>query len=217
MNSPDCPEAISPNSSDILNVEDRATILELPPGSLIVSHENDAARVYIREDPVRYSRYPRHCAAQLRIMTWDCQPVLLAALLVRLGRSNVTTFHRWLNASDNADLRILQAFADQPRIDIELLTEGAARLFTISNTARVVCRDTLEQIRRRRTWTPEQFGMACAAVDRLYPTAHAAWWAHGDAHVLGKAARTMPRRRARSRIAPPSDPMQPSRERGIDF
>ncbi len=193
------------DSSDIWIVTEPDAILELPPGSLLVSHENDVARVRIREDPVRFSRYPRRCAAGLRVTTWDCHPVLLVALLVRIGRSNVTTFHRWLNASDNADLRILQALADQARVEIEVVTEGATRLLSTVNPARVVCRETLEQIRRRRTWTPQQFTVACAAVDRLYPTAYAAWWAHGNAHDLWHA----PRRRARARRSERSDATEP--------
>lgn len=155
----------------------RSAVLSLSPGTLYVGVDRTQIELVVREDGFRIGRYPRQCAVDMKLAAWTRDSVLPAALLVRLGKSNLTTFHRWINAVQNGDLRILQALTRADTLEVRLIWEAGERVFPWRNALQQAACTLISRVQEMRPWTPENFERERRLIDHELPTAHAAWWA----------------------------------------
>lgn len=160
---------------------ERSAILAQPPGTFVVGVSRTTLDLVVREDGFRLARYPRQCSVDMKLSTWQRGNVVLAALMARLGKSNLTTFHRWINATVNIDLRILQALTRQETLEIEVIWDAGSRTFPWRNTLQAAARALISQSQNGKPWTAEDFERERRLIDHDLPTAHAAWWAETSA------------------------------------
>lgn len=149
------------------------SVLFLLPGTLIALPIEDRAMLFLREDQWGLKKYADRCPAELRMCTWDIDAVLLIVFLLRLARTDLTTFEFWIDAGSPGGVRVLQDLAAQPRIDVHLVTDRIARSFRLRNVVRSHVQDLLNVVRSRNAWRPEQFDAVRARICQLYPPPHA--------------------------------------------
>lgn len=147
---------------------------------VITAHDTDAV-VYIRDDDWGMRNYPRQCPAELRIGTWDVNNAMAAVLLVRLARSDLTTFESWMNAADPNIVRVLQCLASQSQIDIHVVADSEVRSLRAANKLQFDASQIINAIRSRDAWSDADFQAACSRIAQLYPTPHALWRACPEA------------------------------------
>ncbi len=152
------------------------SVLSLLPGTLIALPIEDRAMLFLREDQWGLKKYADRCPAELRMCTWDIDAVVLIVFLLRLARTDLTTFEFWIDAGSPGGVRVLQDLAAQPRIDVHLVTDRIARSFRLRNVVRSHVQDLLNVVRSRNAWRPEQFDAVRARICQLYPTPHTLWW-----------------------------------------
>lgn len=155
----------------------RSALLAAAPGTFYVGVAGTQIELVVREDGVRIERYPRQCAVDMKLAVWLCESVLPVALLVRLGKSNLTTFHRWINATQSGDLRILQALTRMDTLEVRLIWEAGERVFPWRNGLQHAARTLISRVQGVRPWTAADFERERRRIDHELPTAHAAWWA----------------------------------------
>ncbi|MBL8879131.1 MAG: hypothetical protein JNG88_08430 [Phycisphaerales bacterium] len=155
---------------------DRTAILAQPPGTFVVTVNRTALEIVVREDGFRLARYPRQCSVDMKLSAWQRGNVVLGALMARLGKSNLTTFHRWINAATNTDQRILQALTRQESLEIQVIWDAGSRTFPWRNTLQAAARALISQSQSGKPWTPADFERERRLIDHELPTAHAAWW-----------------------------------------
>jgi hypothetical protein len=152
------------------------SIRTLSTGRLVAVPVETDVVFYLREDDFGMKKYPRNCPVEMRLGTWQIDKVLTAVLLVRLARTDLTTFEFWLNAGDPTGVRTLQCLAAQAQIDVHVVADKDIRSLRINNPIRVDASRMVNTIRGRNAWTEDDFQQACARVSQLYPTPHAMWW-----------------------------------------
>jgi len=153
-----------------------ASVRAINPVRLVAEIVDDRLLLFLREDEWGLRKYVGACPGELRLCVWDFEPVLAVVLLLRLARTDLTTFEYWIDAGSPAGVRILQGLAEQPRVDAHIVTAAVARSVRVQNTVRRAALDILDTIRQRRAWTPEDFAAARRRICQLYPTAAALWW-----------------------------------------
>ena len=157
------------------------SILSLPPGRMVATPIDTNVVFYIREEDWGMRKYPRQCPVELQLGTWEIDNVCAAVLLVRLARSDATTFESWVNAGDPNGVRTLQCLASQARVEVHIVPDTDVRSLRVPNSLRVDASYLVNTIRSRDAWAPEAFQRACARVSQLYPTPHSLWWACQEA------------------------------------
>lgn len=151
-------------------------IRTLRPGRLVAAPIDTDVVLYLREEDWGMKKYPRLCPVELRLGTWEIDKVLAVVLLLRLARTDLTTFETWINAGDPNGVRALQCLAGQSNIDVHIVADKQTRSLRAANHLRIDASMIINTIRGRNAWSPEEFQRACARVSRLYPTPHALWW-----------------------------------------
>ncbi len=165
------------------------TVLARPPGSLIPYARENQAVVFIREDEWGLRKYPAKCAVDVQLARWKVDRVLVFVVLVRLARSDVTTFESWANVADPTVLRLFQKLAAQSRLDVHIVTDRIARTFSLDNPLGIAASQLVAEVRRRRAWTLQEFERAQQRLCTLYPSPQALWWACQEALLAEQAAR----------------------------
>jgi hypothetical protein len=152
-------------------------VLSQPRGSLVAVLDGSGVVLYLREDEWGLRKYPyRECPAELRLGTWEVDPVLLVALMVRLDRNDGLTFDYLINAGEPSGVRLVQNLNGQKYIELCLATDTVVRTFRIKNSFRDAAGQVVNNIRTRPAWSREEFQQASARLSQLYPTPHALWW-----------------------------------------
>lgn len=151
-------------------------IKALPPGRLVALPVDTDVVLYLREEDFGMKRYPRQCPVELRLGTWQIDKVLAAVLLLRLARTDLTTFEFWLNAGEPTGVRTLQCLAAQAFVDVHVVADKEVRSLRVNNPLRVDASQIVNTIRGHNAWSLEDFQRACARISALYPTPHALWW-----------------------------------------
>lgn len=155
-----------------------ASVLAKPRGSLVAVATGPEVVLYLRDDAFGLKRYPSQgCTVDLRLGTWELDRVTLAALILRLARSDATTFDHHLDVSTPPAVRLLQCLVGQNQIDIHIVTETIARSFRIANPVRLEAGYLVNRLRSLPAWSPDEYRQALVRLTKLYPTAHALWWA----------------------------------------
>lgn len=152
------------------------SVRSLAPGRLVAIPVDTDVVLYLREQDWGMKKYPRQCPVELRLGTWEIDDVLAVVLLLRLARTDLTTFECWINAGDPNGVRTLQCLAGQAQLDIHVVADKEVRSLRASNHMRVDASIIINNIRGRNAWSPEDFQRTCARVSSLYPTPHALWW-----------------------------------------
>jgi hypothetical protein len=153
------------------------SIRALAPGRLIITPIDSDAVIYLREEDWGMKKYPRQCPAELRLGTWEIDGVMTTVVLLRLARSDLTTFEFWLNAGDPNGVRTLQCLGSQTQVDVHIVADRMNRSLRVANVLRFDASMIVNRIRGRNAWPPEDFQAACSRVAQLYPTPYALWWA----------------------------------------
>jgi len=166
-----------------------AFMLERPPGLLIPYARENTVALFIREDEFGLRKYPPQCAADAQLGRWKIDRVLLFVVLVRLGRSDLTTYESWANVADPSVLRLFQKLAAQNRLDVHIVTDHIARTFSLDNPLRSAAAQLVAEVRRRHAWAPEEFERAQARLCTLYPSPPALWWACQEAALAEQSVR----------------------------
>lgn len=151
-----------------------------PRPSLAVITTRTEVSLFLCEDEWVLKKYPRDCPLDLRLGSWDIDNVLLVVLLLRVARSDDTTFDCWIDVGNPNGLRILQNLAAQHDIDLHMAADEVARSVRLPNRARLDAIRLVEKVRTHTGWPPEDFARALARLNRLYPTPHATWWASAE-------------------------------------
>ncbi len=169
-----------------------ASIYRERPGTCLTILDRTRLAIVIREDAFRLAHYPRDCPVELRLPVWSRPPVTLAALLLRVARSDLHTFDRWLDGAQAADQRMIQALSRQDSLEVAAVAEREKRAFTVQNTLQAATATLLEVVRAEGSWTREQFSAGRAEIERLYPSASALWWA--ETEIAPRAGQATARR-----------------------
>lgn len=159
-----------------MGIEVPPSVLDKRPGTLVLITADPEVLLFLREDEWGLMKYPAKCPVELRMGTWDVDQVLLVVLLVRLARSDLTTYEAWINVGDPLGVRTLQCLAPQPKIDLHVVTDRIVRSLRVLNPLRLQASELIHTIRNRNAWTPEQFEAAQLRLSRLHPTPSALWW-----------------------------------------
>lgn len=160
----------------------RSALLSQAPGTFYVGVNRTQLELVVREDGFRLARYPRHCTVDMKLASWQRGNVVLIALMARLGKSNLTTFHRWINAVTQSDLMILQAIMRQDSLDIQVIWDAGERVFQWRNTLQSAVRNLISQVQGTKPWSLDDFDRERRLIDHELPTAHAAWWAAAESN-----------------------------------
>lgn len=151
----------------------------LPAGRLIAHPVDNRVVLYLREEDFGMRRYPPKCPTELRLAVWEMDHILVIVLLLRLARTDLTTFECWIHAGEPRGVRTLQCLADQEQVDIQIVADREQRWLRAANRVRKEAAQLVETIRGRDAWEESDFQNACARVAKLYPTSHALWWSAG--------------------------------------
>lgn len=152
------------------------SVLKLPRGALAATLIDPHVVLFLREEEWGLKKYPAHCPVEVRLGTWELEPVILVALLLRLARSDATTFETWINIGEPLGVRTLQHLERQATIDVHVVTDRIARSLRAAGTFRASASDLVRTIRAREAWTQAQFANAQKQLTKRYPTASALWW-----------------------------------------
>lgn len=155
-----------------------AHVRKQPAGRLTVASADSDVVLYLREDDWGMKKYPRQCPGQLRMCHWDMDGVLAVAVLLRLARSDATTFEHWINPADTVSVRTLQCFAGQTHVDVHIVADSEVRSLRLPNSLLVPASTLVNDIRRRQAWTSGDFRRVCGRLAKLYPTPAALWKTH---------------------------------------
>lgn len=153
-----------------------ALVHQQPAGRLLVAAVDADVVLYLREDDWGMKKYPRHCPGQLRMGSWDRDGVLAVAVLLRLARSDATTFEHWINPADAAAVRTLQCLAGQTQVDVHVVADSEVRSLRLANPLLLPASRIVNNIRHRQAWTEDDFQRLCARIAQLYPTPASLWW-----------------------------------------
>jgi hypothetical protein len=154
------------------------SILAKPVECMVVRPTAHALQVFIREDPVRLGDYPRPCSVDIRLPSWDCQPVIAVALLVSVARRWRLTCQTWINPARLEGIRVLNNLSNEGRIYVHIVTNHVARMIRAPNVVKRDAKRLLAQLSmRERHWSGEAFDEACRQIDTLYPTPARLWHA----------------------------------------
>lgn len=159
-----------------MRVEVPEVIFALPPGRLMAMARDAQVVLFLREDEWGMKKYPQRCPADLRIGTWDVDDVLLVVLLLRLMRTDLTTFEYWINICESSGVRLLQDLSAQAQIAAQVVTDCTVRSLRMMNTLRAGAAALVETAGRRNAWSPEEFARVRDRIWQLHPTAGALWW-----------------------------------------
>jgi hypothetical protein len=155
-------------------------IYERPPGSLTATLIEPDVVLFLRETEFGLRKYPVACPIELRIGTWEIEQVILVTLLLRLSRSDATTYEAWINVGDPLGVRMLQKLKPQPKVGVHFVTDKLARTLRVANPMRVSASGLVHVLRKHHAWTPDQFTAAQRRLSTLYPTAADLWWRCDD-------------------------------------
>lgn len=162
-------------------VEIPDSVLKKPRGTLCPVQLGSEVIIFLREDDWGLRNYPlRDCAVDVRLGVWNVEGVMLAALVVRLARSDKTTFDHQFDLSEPESVRLLQCLAVQPHLDVHIITTGVSRTFRINNVIQFDASYIVDKVRSKRDWTPEVYRSAMNRLNTLYPTPSAMWRNCGD-------------------------------------
>jgi hypothetical protein len=153
-----------------------ADVFAKSPATLVIVSEPTEVTLFLCEDEWGLKKYPRDCPAELRLGSWEIDQVLLVGLLLRLARSDATTFDCWIDAGNPAGVRTLQNLAAQGCINVHVVTHEVARSLRLENPVREDAALLVNRLRSREAWSPEDFQHALARLNKLYPTPQALWW-----------------------------------------
>lgn len=152
-------------------------VLRRPVGTLTVAVPTSRAIFYVHEDDWGMRKYPRDCPAALRIGTWEVDRVLLVGMVLRLARSDLTTYDTWINIGDANGVRMMQSLTGQTQIDVHVVTDVVARSVRIANPVRFEAASIINTIRKREAWSDDEFQTALGRITQLYPTTPMLWQA----------------------------------------
>mgnify|MGYP001259403422 CR=1 FL=1 len=86
-----------------------AVVLSQPRGSLIAVLDGSDVALFLREDEWGMRKYPyRECPVELRLNTWEVDPVLLVVMMVRLDRNDGLTFDYLIDVGEPGGVRLVQ-------------------------------------------------------------------------------------------------------------
>lgn len=153
------------------------------PGQLVATSTKTEVTLYLREEDFGMKKYPRRCPVELRLSTWEIDHVVAVVILVRLARTDLTTFECWVNAGEPNGVRAMQCLASQPQIDVHVVADREVRSLRRPNPLRLEAMRVVKLVRHREAWPQDGFQRACARITQLYPTAHALWWARETART----------------------------------
>ena len=153
-----------------------AEVFAKSPATLVIVSEPTEVTLFLCENEWGLKKYPRDCPAELRLGSWDIDQVLLVGLLLRLARSDATTFDCWIDAGNPAGIRTLQNLAAQSCINVHVVTHEVAWSLRLENPAREDAAMLLNRLRSREACSAEEFHRALARLNKLYPTPQALWW-----------------------------------------
>ena len=150
-------------------------VLQRRPGTLNAEIVPPDLVLYLREDSWGMRKYVADAKAEMRLGVWEIGEVLLSILIVRVGRSDVTTFDCQIDLGSAPGVRTMQCLAVQNQIDLHLVTDQVLRSWRLLNPCRLEAARLVDAV-RNRAWDPAQHEAALARVNQLYPTAHSLWW-----------------------------------------
>ncbi len=154
-------------------------VIDAPPESLLPVTHYSQVELFLRLTRWGLKKYPINCPAELRWGTWELENVPLVALLLRLARSDASTYDCQIDARTVSGIRTLQCLATQSTVLVHLATDRSVRTLRLSNPAFIEAGFLVDKIRSRPPWTAEQARRALARLNTLYPTAVSLWWSCG--------------------------------------
>lgn len=158
------------------NVELPPAVRSKSPGSLVALVIHSQLELFLRETDWGLKRYPSACPAELRLGSWEIDNVVLVALILRLARSDASTFDCQIDVCTPAGTRVLQCLAGQNQVDVHLAGDQTIRTLRATNPAAVDASYLIDKVRSRTPWTPEELEHALGRLNTLYPTSRDLWW-----------------------------------------
>ncbi|MEW6250270.1 MAG: hypothetical protein AB1716_06465 [Planctomycetota bacterium] len=155
------------------------TATVLPPDNLVL---------FVREDDWGLKRYPAEPGAELRLGAWEIDELLLTMLIVRIGRSDLTTFDCHIDLGSAPGVRMMQCLAVQPQLELYVVTSRITRSWRWPNPLRLQAAVLVNAARHRPAWEPGAYQAALARLNQLYPTPSSLWW-HSDPAVFDELQR----------------------------
>ncbi len=149
---------------------------DLAPGRLLPAIQDDTLVLYLREDLWGLKKYAPSCPLEIRLLTWDIDDVLVAVLLARLGRNDLTTYEAWLDLTIAEHVRFVQYLSVQNRVDLYLLVQRVERSFRYRNELLLDASQVLNTAHAHPQWSREQFEKAQLRISQLFPLAKDLWW-----------------------------------------
>jgi hypothetical protein len=147
------------------------------PGALVIEVNTDGViELYLRENEFGMRKYSRHISFDARLGVWERGSALLACFMIRIDRSDLTTFSYWVNPGDPAGVRFLKCLAPQHHFDLHFCLPDIARTIRFKNTLGKEAQELLFELQSRPNWSPEEYERERGRMDRLYPRASELWW-----------------------------------------
>ena len=135
-----------------------------------------AVEFYVREDEFVQASYPRHCALEFAMGSWDEGKVLGISLLVAIW---VGATPARLTVGSTPPTAVVCApcscFQHQKMLDLYLVSDRVQRSFRCRNAIAGTAAGLIATLRVRPSWTAEEFDEWRARLDTLYPTPDALW------------------------------------------
>ena len=153
-------------------------VLQRPAGTLNAVVVPPDVVLFLREDSWALKKYGSDTKAELQLGVWEMEQVLLAMLIVRMARSDATTFDYHIDLGSAPGVRLMQCLAYQHQVDLHLVTNQVVRSWRIPNQSRAQAASLVDAV-RNRAWDSSQYHAALARLNQLYPTAHSLWWQCG--------------------------------------
>jgi hypothetical protein len=158
------------------------------PGSVVLDASGFGVRIFIRESPEYVARYHRSFEPALKLPSWECDPMVLVAFLLRIGSRPELTFQAWLEPGAVSGFRFLRQLSDEKQLLICVVTSTIERTYRTENTVRGKAGflvDYLSQVR----WDERKAAAVRSRIETLYPTPSRLWKACLRAERVSRSER----------------------------
>ena len=152
------------------------TFFKKPAGSVMLQPSKDGLQVFIRETKANLSKYPRPCAVDVRLPTWDMAPVIAVAFLIHIKHADRVSYMTWINGGSLPGIQALTKLSTTRELFVHFVTDRTARTVRVHNVLKRPVSELLRKLSSRQgRWTMEDLETAQARIYQLYPTTWSLW------------------------------------------
>ena len=151
-------------------------LFDKPAGSVLFQPNKEGLQVFIRESKENLVRFPRPCAVDVRLPTWDMPPVIPVAFLMYVKQTDRHAYMTWIDGVSLPGVQVLTKMSMTREIRIHFISDQNERTAHAPNVLRPMAKELLGRISKQQgQWSAESLEAAQKRLYRLYPTTMSLW------------------------------------------